>query len=337
MATTTPEVAVAQIHRVDAGAVWIAEQGAEQLRAEVVRRGAGSITESDQSDTAERVRSAKGQMRAAQHQLRNIDASLAWNGFRIWIDSFSTKTGTPVFVLSLGLGILLLAFGLLVAVPLGLTMFPAISVAIASFAAGFSLLPMLCGLVPLATAQGRYQVASAQRPSSIAAVVAGRSAHQDALLQFNHIESLLRLREEFESKRILAEQLRREFNDRKNQLRLIDWRSLRGVPFELFLVDVFTMLGYVVETTKTSGDQGVDLIVTKNGMRTAIQVKGYEGSVGNGAVQEAFAGKAHYRCQHCAVITNSYFSRSATELANSTGCVLIDGTRLPDLIAGRLL
>jgi HJR/Mrr/RecB family endonuclease len=120
------------------------------------------------------------------------------------------------------------------------------------------------------------------------------------------------------------------------QLQVIDWRSLRGVPFEEFLARVFRMLGYEVETTKASGDQGVDLVITGKGRKVAVQSKGYGESVGNKAVQEVFAGKMYYQCTECVVITNSQFTSGAVDLATSVGCRLIDGSQVPALIEGQI-
>ncbi len=114
-----------------------------------------------------------------------------------------------------------------------------------------------------------------------------------------------------------------------------NWRAMRSVEFENFLQEVFEALGYNVEETPTSGDQGVDLLVVKHGWRIAVQVKGYLHSVSNSAVQEAFAGMAHYGCNACAVATNSLFTPSARELAASTGCLLIDEENIVDVIMGR--
>jgi hypothetical protein len=116
----------------------------------------------------------------------------------------------------------------------------------------------------------------------------------------------------------------------------IFWRSLTGERWEKFLADVFEAHGYSVELTKVSGDQGVDLIVQYSRVRLAVQAKGYSGSVGNAAVQEAVAGRIFYNCTHCAVITNSTFTKSARELASRTSCVLIGESEIDDLISGGL-
>ena len=101
---------------------------------------------------------------------------------------------------------------------------------------------------------------------------------------------------------------------------------------------MFVELGYRVELTKASGDQGVDLIVTRNGQRIAIQAKGYSESnrVTNSAVQQAYTGMVFYRCDKCAVITNSSFTRHAEKLAVGTNCVLVDRRKIPDLVHGRV-
>jgi hypothetical protein len=115
-----------------------------------------------------------------------------------------------------------------------------------------------------------------------------------------------------------------------------NWKAMRGPVWEDFLARAFRLLGATVQPTGASGDQGVDLIATIGPRCYAIQAKGYEGSVGNGAVQEAVAGMAHYRCNACAVITNSRFTVSATALAESNRCRLIGEDEVPALVLGQL-
>lgn len=43
--------------------------------------------------------------------------------------------------------------------------------------------------------------------------------------------------------------------------------------------------------TKASGDGGVDLILLKDGIKTAVQCKRYSGNVGVSAIQEVYAEK----------------------------------------------
>jgi len=128
------------------------------------------------------------------------------------------------------------------------------------------------------------------------------------------------------------------FQSYRNALRLIEWRSLRGTAFEQFLRSVFELLGFRATLTKASGDQGVDIIVEKQGLKMAVQAKGFDPAikVANNAIQEAHTGMAFYRCDACAVITSSSFTSPAMELANRVGCHLVDGTQIDELIMGQV-
>lgn len=99
--------------------------------------------------------------------------------------------------------------------------------------------------------------------------------------------------------------------------------AMNGYEFEKFLAEVFQTAGYDVEGTKLSGDQGADLFVSRFGKKIVIQAKNYSGSVGNAAVQEAISAKSFYGCDEAMVVTNSYFTRSATELASAASVRLI--------------
>jgi restriction system protein len=123
---------------------------------------------------------------------------------------------------------------------------------------------------------------------------------------------------------------------RREQLVQVNWKAMRGPQLEAFLAVVFTELGYAVEMIGAAGDQGVDLIATRDDLRIAIQSKGYVDSVSNAAVQEVYAGMTYHRCDACAVITNSRFTSGAAELARRTNCMLVDENRLPSLIRGEI-
>lgn len=99
---------------------------------------------------------------------------------------------------------------------------------------------------------------------------------------------------------------------------------MTGTEFEEYVAEIFAKKGYYTTVTKTSGDQGIDVLAEKNGIKIGIQVKCYSGTVGNAAVQEATAGKKYYSCQKAMVITNSYFTQSAIELAKINDIILWD-------------
>ena len=105
--------------------------------------------------------------------------------------------------------------------------------------------------------------------------------------------------------------------------------EMSGSAFEKFLGTLYSRLGFEASLTPNGADQGVDLILTKDARRIAVQAKRWTRAVGNGAVQEVMAGKTFYRCAEGIVITTSTFSRSAINLADTDPTIsLIDGRDL---------
>ncbi len=116
------------------------------------------------------------------------------------------------------------------------------------------------------------------------------------------------------------------------QLQIDDVDMMSGVEFDKYISDIFRRQGYLFETTALSGDLGVDLIIIKNGVRTAVQTKRYSKSVNQAAIREAVAGMKHYKCTLSLVVTNNYFTKLAIQLAASSNCELIDRKKLVELI-----
>jgi HJR/Mrr/RecB family endonuclease len=139
---------------------------------------------------------------------------------------------------------------------------------------------------------------------------------------------------ELESARAALAAVQDAANRATDQLLSIDPGRLYPDELERFAAQIFSHLGYNVQQTGQTGDQGVDVVAEKLGFRLAIQVKCYSNTVGNSAVQEVFAGMMHYGCNRCLVFTNNYFTSSAIALARSTGCLLIDRESIASLIRG---
>lgn len=116
------------------------------------------------------------------------------------------------------------------------------------------------------------------------------------------------------------------------QLQIDEVDSMGGVEFEKYVADLFRRQGYLFETTALSGDLGVDLIIIKDGVRTAVQTKRYSKPVNQAAIREAVAGMKHYKCTQSMVVTNSRFTKLAVQLAKSNNCELIDRDKLIGII-----
>jgi len=103
---------------------------------------------------------------------------------------------------------------------------------------------------------------------------------------------------------------------------------LSGYEFEHFLKNLFKRMGFSVEQTKLSGDQGADLVLSKFGEKTVVQARRTYNKIGNKAIQEVMAAISHYSANKGMVVTTNYFTRQAVELANSNKIDLIDRNKL---------
>ncbi len=100
--------------------------------------------------------------------------------------------------------------------------------------------------------------------------------------------------------------------------------KMTGEEFEYYLKLRFEKEGYKVEMTKASQDYGADLIITKRGYSMVIQAKRYDANVGTAAIQEVVSAKEYYQAVGCMVVTNSYFTINALNLAEVNNVELRD-------------
>lgn len=108
---------------------------------------------------------------------------------------------------------------------------------------------------------------------------------------------------------------------------------MEGHEFEYFCAELLKRCGFEeVKVTRGSGDQGVDILAVKEDIRYAIQCKNYSTPLGNKPIQEVYAGKTFYKCHVGVVMTNTTFTKSACELADSVGIILWDKERLDKMM-----
>jgi len=106
----------------------------------------------------------------------------------------------------------------------------------------------------------------------------------------------------------------------------------KGSDYEIFCENKLVEVGWNVIRTPATGDCGVDLVAQNNGYRVCIQCKNYSKAVGNSAVQEVVAGKAHYSGSHAVVVSNNSFTKKARELALRNNVILLHHSQLVNLL-----
>jgi hypothetical protein len=110
-----------------------------------------------------------------------------------------------------------------------------------------------------------------------------------------------------------------------------DVDTMTGTEFERCSAVMFTRLGYAVELTETY-DFGADLIVAKDGLRSAVQAKRQAKRVGDHAVQQAIAGRDFYKCHTASVVTTAEMQPRARTLAAKTGVSILDRQHLTRML-----
>lgn len=110
--------------------------------------------------------------------------------------------------------------------------------------------------------------------------------------------------------------------------------GMDGHHFEFFCAELLQKNGFSnVTVTPGSGDQGVDILAEKDGVKYAIQCKNYASALSNTPVQEVAAGMQFYGCHVGVVMTNSTFTPSAVQLASATNILLWNRRKLDELIS----
>ena len=120
---------------------------------------------------------------------------------------------------------------------------------------------------------------------------------------------------------------------RRAELKLAQLTSLSPETFEEFVAELFESLGYQVEQTGGTGDEGADLHLRRKDVLAIVQCKYHKrGVVGSPELQK-FLGTIHHTRSHKGFfVTTSTFSLAAEKFVADHPIELIDGSRLVELV-----
>ncbi len=94
------------------------------------------------------------------------------------------------------------------------------------------------------------------------------------------------------------------------------WASLDGIGFERAVAVIYREQSFEVEFTPRTNDQGVDLILRKDGVVSIVQCKAHKKNVGVGAVRELVGVRASWPSSTEAILATLYdFSGAAKAFA----------------------
>lgn len=152
----------------------------------------------------------------------------------------------------------------------------------------------------------------------------------DSDINFSQIINKIKAQQEKNNLKDFKKELQSTINHNLTFFHSID--QMNGIEFESLIGQIYKKLGYNVTLTKKTGDQGVDIIAENPFEKIAIQAKRSNYQINNKAVQEVVAGKNYYKCTKGIVITNSYFTTSANDLAAKNNIQLINRNGLKKLL-----
>ena len=117
---------------------------------------------------------------------------------------------------------------------------------------------------------------------------------------------------------------------------LTDISSMSGIEFENLCQLLMIKMNFEVETTKASGDGGIDLIAYNHQPFTQgkyiVQCKRYTGSVGEPVIRDLYGVVMSERANKGILITTGTITASAFAFANGKPIELIDGDKLQSLL-----
>lgn len=119
------------------------------------------------------------------------------------------------------------------------------------------------------------------------------------------------------------------YNLQSPDARLVPLMQMNGVEFERFVGEsIFRKLGYSVDYTPTTGDGGIDMLISKEGQAAVVQCKRYTGTVDGAMVRDlnGVVGKGGFERGY--LVTTGTFSAASKAWVRGTNIALIDGERL---------
>ncbi len=118
---------------------------------------------------------------------------------------------------------------------------------------------------------------------------------------------------------------------------IYDIDRLTGTQFEEVMEKLLDANGYSdSHVTGKAGDQGGDILTHSDDEKFIIQAKNYalNRKVTNSAIQEVLGAIAYYGADQGVVVTNSFFTQSAIELAEVNNITLWDRRVVTQMIEG---
>ena len=139
---------------------------------------------------------------------------------------------------------------------------------------------------------------------------------------------------EDEKKRREAERSRQEIERARRRKQIEHWKSLSGLDFERELGTLYKHLGYDVEPTPRTGDQGVDLFLRKGKETTIVQCRSHVQPVGPAVVRELYGALVASGSTKAILACPSGFTKGVHEFVREKPIALVSASQLATMSEG---
>ena len=125
---------------------------------------------------------------------------------------------------------------------------------------------------------------------------------------------------------------RRRLEDEQIIARNLD--AISPSRFEGLVGEIFQSMGYYVQHTGGTSDEGIDLICKRESVneKIIVQCKRYQGNVGVSTVRDLYGAITHSKATKGYIVTTSDFTKPAVDFAKGKPIELINRIRLSQLL-----
>jgi len=112
------------------------------------------------------------------------------------------------------------------------------------------------------------------------------------------------------------------------------WLEKKGSELEKEIAKLLEGVEWLTELTPKSGDEGIDLICTKDNATIFIQAKGHAKPLGVAAIRDAAGVKMAEKPDEMVVVCPSGFTKGSMDFAEKSGVKLISANELAEIARG---
>lgn len=156
-----------------------------------------------------------------------------------------------------------------------------------------------------------------------------KDSRNEEIERFLKSAKILQQSNRIKSRKKIYDFVKHWYDKNRSEFEISENAPIDGHDYEFWIAARLSQVGWSAEVTQGSGDQGVDIVASIEGLSVAIQCKRYSGSVGNKAVQEIMAGMTYYRMDHAVIISTGKYTKSAIDLARTANVHLLSHNDIP--------